>query len=150
MIFQSIWRVFRARANPALNTYDENTNADLSCDLNGVLWVRTDGVSSTAWEYQAVPAIDVAFIQNAIGKTLKNIHGFNDSANTVYVQLFDSLVVNPGDSPVMTFLVLSNGQFSWQSDTGRLFASKMLFAISSTRDTYTPLVENIFLFAQGT
>lgn len=149
-MFQSIWRVFRARANPALNFYDENENADLSCDLNGVLWVRTDGVASTAWEYQAVPASDGAFIQAGVGRTLKNIYGFNDSANTVYVQLFDALLVNPGDSPVMTFLVLPNGQFSWQSDSGKLFANRIVFEVSSTRDTYTPLAENIFLFAQGT
>lgn len=156
-VFASLLKAFRVRSSPSGfpggAQHINNSNADLSCDEQGNLWVREAiGPSSggLGFTYQAVPGDDAAVIQ-AVPAILTQIGGFNDSAATMYVQVHNRIIVPIiGDAPVMTFLVPAGASFSWQpSKGGRQFSTGISFGVSSTRDTYTALVTSIFLYAEG-
>ncbi len=158
--FSSVLKAFRVRLTAiGENLYpNPQTNADLSCDNSGNLWVREaigpssgSGASGTGWTFQAVPADDAAIIK-AVPAILTQIGGFNDSAGSIYVQLFNRITVpvTAVTTPIMTWQVPSLASFSWTpSKGGRQFSTGISYGVSSTRDVYTTLATNIFLFAEG-
>jgi len=154
-VFRSVLKAFRSRAATLVTTnlYNENRNADPACDLNGNLWTRQAVAPQdvlTSFTYKAVPGVDTAIMCSTPNCVLTQVGGFNDSAGNIYVQLFNDLTVNAGDAPEFTFFVPMNSSFSWTpSRGGRLFTNGLTFAVSSTRNTYTVLATNIFIFAEG-
>ncbi len=150
--FQSLLKAFRVKINIFPFNYPNNTNADASVDGQGNLWVREGVISPSAggFVYEAVPGLDTAIILG-FPMVLTQTGGFNDSAGSIYVQLFnqDAALVG-GEEPVMTFLVPAGSSFSWNpSNGGRIFDIGIVFGVSSTRDTYTAMATNIFIFAEG-
>lgn len=109
-----------------------------------------ESVLQRLFTFQAVPGDDAAII-SAAPINLTQIGGYNDSAALMYIQLFNRITLPPAATPpIMSFFVPIGGTFSWDpSRDGRLFTLGLVYAVSSTRDTYTALVTPIFLYAEG-
>lgn len=148
--FQSILRAFRVRGAATSFGYPTNSNADLSCDEDGNLYVR-----------QATPPAAIEWTQKNYGSSfalrasaglVTQVGGYNDSGTSAYLLLFDTAAVPaPATVPMQSFLVPANSTFGWTPTlNGRRLTNGLCYGVSSTPNAYTVLAGNFWVFAEGT
>jgi len=117
-------------------------------DDHGRLWVRPISVIPPAFDlfkHQKSSPPGGVLVQSdnvtsfGLPAQIINISGYNANPSNLFVQIFDSLFVNPGDTPVITIPVPGNfSSFSYGAPFVCL--NGISIAISLTSLTYTVVV----------
>jgi hypothetical protein len=122
MTYQPKQLTNRVLSDPSTVTYPNNSNADLTCDEQGRLYVNgtfTPGPPAppapgpTGWgEFNGGSGGGPIHIVDAMLLLTLNGFLFDTAAIPGYIQFFDASP-NLGDTPVNSFRVQPGGNFSW-------------------------------------
>jgi hypothetical protein len=111
----------------------------LLIDSIGRLRVIAETAAVSVSYHDTVEPDDKAEIKSTPG-SLHEIWGFNDGAETIYLQVHDSSGEPDEDTvPVLVFKLSPGAHFSWGLKGPRAFSNGIYWATSSTPGGYTPV-----------
>lgn len=141
----------RVVVDPSTIAYPDGSNADLSCNAEGALYVATaitpPGPPPDGWfEINAYSALHIISVPGCL---LFTVNGFLAADATVvrFVQFFDASPT-AGDTPVQSFCVSPGAGFSWTPSYPRGSGPNFTVAVSTTPDSYTASTDKAWIHAE--